>query len=195
MSKEREIVQFTPEKLEILTQQSHEFHQVFELVMSEYGKAEMKLIDDLLSFSYKILQVIGIFAGFGFTAIQAVKHQWLFALGEIILFSGIVYGIYEVKKIYAKNLEAVQKSSRRKFDVFNKKSAFFIKYINEFADTEQLDLLRFKGELKKLDDKLLKEFSEDKETDKKKDEGEFLDRIIISAIIGSLLLLSAFIIF
>lgn len=185
------IVNLSEDKLNALVEQSHEFHKVYEYAMSEYGKAEMKLIDDTLNFGYKIIQVIGIFAGFGFTAIQKVENIYFFCLGEIFYISAIVYGIYQIKKIYATNLESVQHSSANKYKVFKEKSEFFQTYIKKFTEENKLDVEKFTNELKEVDNKLLQEFNKDERINKK-NEDLFLNIIIFFSIVGGLFLLSSF---
>ncbi len=188
---QEQFIEATEDSIKILQQQSHEFHTLFEEVMNTYGKTEQKLRDDLLRFTEKIIQTIGIFAGFGFTGIQGVKSIYLFAFGETLLIAAILYGIAKVKNIHATSLESVQKSFDKKFSVFNKKSLIFQRAIPTFLKDKKLDITKLQNEIEEADKEILIAF-EEKPTPVNKNEGNFLNRIISLAIVGAILLLISF---
>ena len=74
MGKENTYIQMTDENIEILQKMSSDFHRLYAEAMKEYGEKELKLIDDTLNFAYRMIQVIGLVAGFGFTALGLVKQ-------------------------------------------------------------------------------------------------------------------------
>ena len=193
-SQRNEHIEMDEVKIAALMQASSEFHDFYSKAMSDHIKMEIKLIDDLLNFGYKIIQVIGIVAGFGFTAVGAVKNFCFFITGESLFLLTIAYGIYQVKKIYAKNLEGIQKSGDEKKDVFDKKSKVFQKFIKDSVEEGKISYREFKNELNAADKELLKVFST-KEKIGKKDEGRFLNVMIGLLITGGVLLLLSFVSF
>lgn len=184
-------IPMTNENVDILQRMSSEFHSLYAKAMEEYGEKELKLIDDVLNFVYKMIQVIGIVAGFGFTALGFVKQLHLFILGEAFLLSSIVYGIYQIKKIYATNLNGIQKSSNEASTIFQEKSQLFQGVITEALKEGKIDMTDFQSRLEKVDAKLLNFFSRKKNRTTKNEE-RFLDTIISLLITGSILLLLSF---
>jgi len=188
------MLEATDERITILQQMSHEFHMLYEETMKEYADKELKLIDDVLNFGYKIIQTIGIVAGFGFTAIGFVKNIYLFISGEGILLLSIVYGVHKIKKIYSENLSSIQSSSDQKSKVFNEKSLIFQEIIPKAVKEKVIDMVDFQARLDAVDQKLLKEFSPDKKVKIKKNE-DFLTPLTVFLVFGGLALLTSFIIF
>jgi len=180
------------EVLEYLQKSSHDFHMVFADSMGEYARTEMKLIDDNLNFGYKIIQVIGIVAGFGFTAILGVKNGYLFSIGEFLLVISISYGIYQLKKIYVSNLESVQRSSDKSFSAFEEKSSLYVETITTFLKEDHIDIEGFQTKLEDVDQKLIKAIQPDKVA-RAKNEGNFLNVLIIILLTGALILLISFV--
>lgn len=185
------ILEMTDERIAILQQMSHEFHMLYAETMKEYGDKELKLIDDVLNFGYKIIQTVGVIAGFGFTAIGYVKNIYLFLSGEGILLLSIVYGVYKIKKIYSVNLGSIQSSSDQKSRIFNEKSQIFQEVILKAVKDKVIDIANFQSRLNVVDQKLLKEFSPNKKI-KKKDE-DFLTPLIAFLILGGAALLLSFV--
>lgn len=187
----QQVIKMTDERLGLLQQMSSDFHRVYAEAMHKYGEKEIKLIDDTLGFGYKIIQVIGIVAGFGFTALNSVKAPNFFILGEFLFITSIIYGVYQIKKIYATNLESIQKSSNQKSKVFQEKSKLFQEVITKAVKEHKIDVVDFQNKLEMVDAKLIKEFT-DKPVKPSKDEGKFLNIIILLLLFGGLFLLVSF---
>lgn len=191
MDSRQQVIKMTDERLGLLQQMSSDFHRVYAEAMHEYGEKEIKLIDDTLGFGYKIIQVIGIVAGFGFTALNSVKAPNLFILGEFLFITSIIYGVYQIKKIYSTNLESIQKSSNQKSKVFQEKSKLFQEVITKAVKEQKIDVADFQNKLEMVDAKLIKEFTS-KPVKPSKDEGKFLNIIILLLMFGGLFLLASF---
>lgn len=185
------VIEITDEKLGFLQQMSNDFHRVYAEAMGEYGEKELKLIDDTLSFGYKIIQTIGIVAGFGFTALGSVKTTGFFVLGEALFVTSIIYGVYQIKRIYATNLQAIQESSNQKSKVFQEKSQFFEEVIAGAVEERKMNAADFQQKLGAINAKLKSEFTTDS-VKVSKDEGRFLNIIILLLTAGSLFLLASF---
>lgn len=189
---EEEIERKRLEVLDYLQKSSHDFHMVFANAMEKYAKTEMKLIDDNLNFGYKIIQTIGIIAGFGFTAISGVKNNYFFAIGEFLLITSVAYGIYQIKKIYTSNLESIQKSSNKSFAAFDEKSKLYVETITKFLKEGIIDTNLFQNDLEIVDQKLLEAIKPDR-AHRNKDEGRFLTALVIILLTGSVILLLSFV--
>ncbi|MCL5798247.1 MAG: hypothetical protein M1366_05585 [Patescibacteria group bacterium] len=187
----QQIVEVTDERLNVLQQMSSDFHRIYGEAMREYGEKELKLIDDTLGFGYKLIQVIGVVAGFGFTALGSVKTVIFFIFGELLFIGSIIYGVYQIKRIYATNLETIQKSSNQKNKVFREKSQLFQDVIGKAVKERKIDVVYFQQKLDVVDTKLVSEFS-DEPIKSTKNEGKFLDTIVLFLTFGSLFLLTSF---
>lgn len=191
MKNENAYIQTTDENIEILQKMSSDFHRLYAEAMKEYGEKELKLMDDTLNFVYKMLQVIGIVAGFGFTGLGFVKQINFFILGEFFLLGSIVYGIYQIKRIYTTNLTSIQESRNEASKIFQEKSQLFQDIIPKALKEGKIDMTNFQKRLDEIDGKLLKFFS--KKRDKSvKNEEDFLNIIIFLFVTGGTFLLLSF---
>lgn len=184
-------IPMTEANIEILQKMSSEFHNLYAEVMEKFGEKELKLIDDVLNFVYKIIQVIGLVAGFGFTGLGLVKQINLFIFGELFLLGSIGYGIYKIKKIYTSNLNAIQKSRNEISETFQEKSQIFQEVIPNALKEREMDMVNFRDRINTVDTKILKLFSK-RENKSTKNEEQFLDVLILLLAIGAGLLLISF---
>lgn len=181
----------TPEVLAGLQQMSHDFHMgVYAQTTKVYGDQEQKYIDELLSFSYKMVQAIGIVAGFGFTALGFVKNIHPFVFGEVALIASMIYGIYNLKSIYTKIIKTLRDSSSKKIKVMKEKSDLFVRTILGAVEEKHVDMDIFESELSKVDKKLLSVFSGDEKEGG--DEVWFLNILMMLFALGALLMLYSF---
>src|SRR5688500_6085616 len=93
---------------EFIQKESSRFLKLETEIMEAYGKEQMTLFYKILDFTYKILTVIGLVAGFGFTALSSVQNIFAFTAGEAFLLSAIIYGLYRIQKIYSDNLDSLE---------------------------------------------------------------------------------------
>lgn len=107
-------------------------------VMSEFSDRERELLYKYIDFTYQILSTLGIFAGFGFTAINNVQTLWLFILGEGILISTILYGLVWLKRFYTSNLAPLQESSREIFKLYKQRDEIFLRISGDFLEKQVL---------------------------------------------------------
>lgn len=170
---------------------SHEFHVVYSESMKEYGEKELKLIDDTLNFGYKIIQTIGIIAGFGFTAIGYVKNIYLFVLGEGVLFCSIIFGVNKIRQIYSNNLNSIQSFGAKIGAIFKEKSDIFQEAILGTVKNRMINLITFENKIAIVDQKFLKIFEPNKKSKTKKNE-DFLTPLILFLILGGIFLLNSF---
>lgn len=162
-------------------------------VMSEYSDREQGLLYKFIEFTYQILAVIGIFAGFGFTALGQVKSLWLFFLGESILISTILFGLYWLKKFYESNLGTIQKSSKEVFKIYKQRDEFFLQIARDFAEKQILKKANLINAQKK-DEEVLNWIRN--HTGENTDKKETLPhtKIILSSIVGLIFVFLSFLI-
>lgn len=107
-------------------------------IMGEYSDRERELLYKYIDFTYQILATLGIFAGFGFTAISSVQTLSLFILGETLLIAPILYGLVWLKKFYDSNLEPLQNSSRDVFNIYKRRDEIFLDISSDFLTKQTL---------------------------------------------------------
>ncbi len=140
----------------------------FELqtkVSREYGEQKIGVYFKLIDFTYQIVTVIGVIAGFGFTAISVVEKSF-FVAGEGFLLSGILWGIFLVHQLYSSELTSLQKASDTHQKHFRERNKIFSRIwteLNSPLGASQLDLQN----LVKVDTDTVKLFAteEDQGTD------------------------------
>jgi len=67
-------------------------------VLKDIIKAHNDVRERAIKYTYQLITIIGVVAGFGFTAISAVNTIYLFVLGELFLFSAMAFGMRFVRK-------------------------------------------------------------------------------------------------
>ncbi len=185
----------TNEEITAIGEERESFYKLYSDTVREYGDSAINLLLRLIDFGYKIAQISGVIAGFGFVAISQVKNVWLFLLGESLLIFVIIYGIFKVKNIYENNLDNVNKSMTKATAAFENKSKIHIEMYQELADNytpdgkTSLHGAYFGTKIIEANDKLLKTF-DTKKIDPKKD--NFLTNMLIILPVGATLLILSF---
>lgn len=100
-------------------------------VMNIITKSKSDIFYKSVSFVISILSIVGIVAGFGFTAFNYIESILLFFVGEFILLFSIIYGIIWIKKIYEEDFN-------RLHDFLKKQIVHQEKMNNNFSDIEKI---------------------------------------------------------
>ena len=178
------------QKLEFLIEQAKVNDSTWSLAMGKYGENELKLLDGTVEFCYKVIQVIGVIAGFGFTGVGFVKSHALFVIGEMILLAALIYGLFQIRRFYLTNLSAIQAGSNKARDLFQKVADVYTEWINGFTFDADIDHKPF---LKKLDEanaSLLAGFTGGQE--KKPKNIDMVNGVMILFALGAFILLLSF---
>src|SRR4051812_3211209 len=80
--------------------------------LEKYGELKLDIYFKSIGFVATVTGVIGLIAGFGFTAFSSIESKLMFFAGEAVLFYGIFRGLVWVQRIYQsefKGLEDVTK--------------------------------------------------------------------------------------
>jgi len=67
--------------------------------MREIASEDNNLFYKIIEFPLKIITVLGVFAGFGFTGVSLVRNIWLFVAGELFFAGAVIFGLNWYKKI------------------------------------------------------------------------------------------------
>ena len=103
--------------------QGSKYFQLESEILKAHGDDQKKLLYEILTSTTQLIQVIGVVAGFGFTALGFVENRSFFILGELFLFIAILVGLFWTQKIYRSNITASDK------EVVRVKSIFADRYV------------------------------------------------------------------
>lgn len=118
-----------------------EFKEFYESFGSSHLKMQGKLLEDLgnkkidiyfksIGFTTSVTSVIGIIAGFGFTAFGYIQSTFLFFIGEGLLFAALFYGLLWAQKIYGGEFSSLNADFKKFRDFFDKRNQKFLELFN-----------------------------------------------------------------
>ncbi|MFH0739641.1 MAG: hypothetical protein V1819_00805 [bacterium] len=149
--------------------------------MKEIVKDHDKFLIRILELSYRVVTVVGIVAGFGFTGISSVINRNLFFIGEIFLFGVIFLGIFWLKKIYT--------------DTKNIYNGYVNKIEKYIKDWEKIGLEVARGNFEHYTKDKIKEMeqaAEDIFEERLKNTDKVFSLMLLLFAVGSIILLSSF---
>jgi hypothetical protein len=166
-------------------------------VLAAFGEDQKTLFYKVFESTTKLIQIIGVVAGFGFTGLGYVEHRSLFVVGEFFLLIAIFTGLLWTQRIYRLNLKSADKEVQRVKQIFAKRySAFKLLYDKALSDIKSgKDVELSKSLLNNLteeNDTLLKKFAQ---VQKKQDDWDPLLILMVLFAAGSVGILLSFITF
>ena len=85
---------FTEEEFKEIQSESHQFHQNFINLMSEYEEKEKRLEEQSIGLFNTFLTSVGVISGLGFAALGNVQNRTFFFVGESLLLFLIIFGLF-----------------------------------------------------------------------------------------------------
>ncbi|MCX6789852.1 MAG: hypothetical protein NTZ42_04605 [Candidatus Gribaldobacteria bacterium] len=175
--------------------QGSQFFQLERKILKDHGKNQKTLFYKILNSTTKLIQVVGVVAGFGFTGLGFVENRNLFIFGEFFLFVTIFVGLLWIQKIYRLNINSSDKEVVRVKSIFKDRYSVFKKiYDKAFSDIKNGETVTVSSSL--MDD-LLKKNNElmEKFTDKEPEQKDWdpLLVLMILFIVGGGGLLASFV--
>ncbi len=147
---DREII-LTQEQFEELHKNFGSSH--FKLqgeVLKEFGEQKLSLYFKSIEFTTSVTNVIGIIAGFGFTAMGYVQSMFLFTFGEGLLLSALFHGIWWVQKIYTGEYNSINADTEKFRSFFNNRNEKYMELYNNWSANKSINEEKFKA-LNKMD--------------------------------------------
>ena len=185
-----EIIQFTNEE------EIKEFYETFgskhlkmqSEILKEFGIKQIDIYFKSIGFVTTVISIIGIVAGFGFTAFEYIQSLPLFFVGEGLLFGMLFYGLFWVQKIYQGEYKTLNDTRKKYSDFFEERNKKFIELYNNALNTHSMEKGKF-IELHEIDQQSIDLF--------KVDDKEILQQIYSKpmyylALIGAIFLFSSF---
>jgi len=178
--------------------QGSRFFKLEQEVLSAHGDDQKTLFYKIFDSTTKLIQVIGVVAGFGFTGLGYVEHLSLFIVGEFFLLVAIFIGLLWTQKIYRANLKNSDKEVSRVKGIFSERYSIFKKIydkalsdIKEGKEKIEISALLM-NELMEKNNDLMEKFIL---KEKKKEEWDPLFILMILFVSGALGILISFVSF
>jgi len=164
-------------------------------ILSAHGENQKNLLYKILNSTTKLIQVIGVVAGFGFTGLGYVKNLPLFFAGEFLLFVAIFIGLFWTQKIYKSNFTNTNKEVERVKEIFKDRFNVFKQiYDKALSAIEKEEEIKISysliSELMKKNNELLENYQK---KDAEKKEWEPFPMLMIFFAIGGIGLLLSFV--
>lgn len=186
-------INLNQERLEMFYEQfGSKSFQLQSEMGEDFGKRSLTLFYKSVDFVYNIVTTVGIVAGFGFTALGFVKNIFLFAIGEVLLFGAISFGIWAIQKIYLSEKSNFDKFYSKIRLHFSERNALFESIFNKALSNNLMS-----DDFKYLQDKdkeLISILTDSPEVEKDRKDilAPIIWTIFILFVVGSLLLISSF---
>lgn len=142
-----EEIKWSQEDVEqFLKEQGSPFFKLESEVFGVYGADEKQLLYTLLNSVTKLVQTVGVVAGFGFVGLGYVQTLYLFLVGEALLFTVIVFGLWWTQYVYKANLDYLQGERKRIKELFRNRYIVFRKIFDkaasDFKDSTKISIPR-----------------------------------------------------
>lgn len=124
-------------------------------IAKEVTTNQLDLYMKTVDFIYRIISVLGIFAGFGFTAMSYVNNFNMFIMGEIILLALILIGLFFIPKVYITEYNALEDTLRKnQREVFSPRNQVLGRIVDTYIKKGHIKHSDME-EIQKYDNKLL----------------------------------------
>jgi hypothetical protein len=114
-------------------------HKVMSDVISKHENVRERAV----KYTYQLITILGLVAGFGFTALSSVKILWLFLTGEALFFMAMAFGMWFVKiafideaKYYANYIERLDNVMGKRLAIFQESADNAMAKLKEIEEEE-----------------------------------------------------------
>lgn len=161
--------------------------------LEKFGTAKLDIYFKSIGFVSAVTGVIGIIAGFGFTAFSFIQSKFLFFTGEIILFYAIFKGLTWVQHIYTSEYESLESEFNKHQKHFQKRNEAFTNIYNQLiSESHEINRIDIEN-LQKIDQEMLILFKP-KESDKLP-QAIYSKEVYFCLLIGAIILFSSFFVY
>lgn len=178
--------------------QGSRFFKLEQEILGAHGDDQKTLFYKIFDSTTKLIQVIGVVAGFGFTGLGYVEYRPLFIAGEFFLLVAIFIGLLWTQKIYRANLKNSDKEAVRVKNIFKERYSVFKKIYDKAPSDikegkEKIEISAvLMNELMEKDNDLMEKFIS---KEKKKEEWDPLFILMVVFVAGALGILTSFVSF
>jgi hypothetical protein len=178
-----------PKEIEKFYQQLGSAHFKLQAKIAQrFGESKIDIYFKSVGFTIQVLSIVGIIAGFGFTAYRYTESKSVFFLGETVLLLSIIYGISWVKKLYDNEYKSLDDAQKKHQKYFKERNDLFLKIHSDMVLNRPLNQEEIQ-KLMDLDSGAIKLFEPGENKDILKIYPPFVYLLLI---VGSLILFSSF---
>lgn len=161
--------------------------------LEKFGSAKLDIYFKSIGFVSAVTGVIGIIAGFGFTAFSFIQSKFLFFTGEAILFYAIFKGLTWVQHIYTSEYKSLENEFNKHQKYFKKRNeAFTIIYNQLISESHEINRTDIEN-LQKIDQEMLILFKPNE--DDKLPQVIYSKEVYFCLLTGTIILFSSFFIY
>ncbi len=129
-------------------------------IFEELGTKQLDIYFKSIGFASIVIGVIGVIAGFGFTAMDHVESRLLFFLGEGSLLGAIFYGLFWTQGIYQSEFLSLEKERSKCLTFYKGRNEKFMELYNSWLLNKTINK-RTLAELNQLEQASIKLFESD----------------------------------
>ena len=105
--------------------------QLQSKVLERFGTLKLDMYFKSVGFVSSVLGIVGVIAGFGFTAFSSIQNKPLFFLSEFILVGGIFRGVLWIQSIYTSEHNSLNTSFEKYKKFFEERNEVFMVVYNQ----------------------------------------------------------------
>ena len=158
-------------------------------VLEKYGGLKLDIYFKSIGFVISVLGIVGIIAGFGFTAFSYIQSKLLFFLGEGILAYGIIKGIVWVQSIYSNEFDSLDAEFTKHKIFYEERNRLFMIVYEQLIDSKHEINIKDLENLQTKDNESLTLFKPTKEV---KPQFIYSKELYICLFTGTIALFSSF---
>ncbi|XKT74606.1 MAG: hypothetical protein ACJKTH_00750 [Patescibacteria group bacterium UBA2163] len=136
----------TEDKISLNDEEFKEFYESFgssnfrlqSEIFGDLGTKQLDVYFKSIGFATTVIGVIGLIAGFGFTALDFVKTMSLFMAGEVLLLGGLFYGLWWVQQKYQAEFNDIEAERKKYSDFYNTRNEKFLILYNNWLETKKI---------------------------------------------------------
>lgn len=156
-------------------------------VLSDLGTKQLDVYFKSIGFATTVVGVLGLIAGFGFTALNFVKNVPLFIAGEALLFAGLFYGLWWVQQKYQTEFNSLEEERKKHSDFYKERNGKFLDLYNSWLKNKTFSKKAF-IDLNETDKKSIELFKNDGEREAPP---IYSEKVYFLMILGMIFLLSS----
>ncbi len=135
--------------------------QLQSRVLEDLGTKQIDIYFKSIGLATTVIGVIGLIAGFGFTALGYVQSLWFFFVGEGLLLGAIFYGLFWTQKIYQGEFKSLESERRKYLTFYAERNEKFMELYNSWISTRGINRTTL-TELNKIDMESINLFKSEK---------------------------------
>lgn len=126
-------------------------------VLEELGTKQLDIYFKSIGFATTVVGVVGLIAGFGFTALDHVQSIPLFFVGEALLIGGLFYGLFWIQQKYQAEFKSLEEERKKLADFYEKRNEKFMELYNKWILEQRVNRTVF-VELNEIDKRSIELF-------------------------------------